>query len=227
MNPPALQLTAPPTPTRIQPHPPPCLLSKLPSGYQQHCNAPPHLADYQRPVFAEPYLQCHASNLRQACSIQRTWNWYQKGCFPWLGIYKTQSSWAGFCHQYLAILASFCPSVYFLFGWYLVHYADKFGTWYKFKKLLVALSLLSFVLFWYLLLDNWCNIFGAWSHLMITQNWVNSDWWAVKKTTGSDKCGYHLNENADDWTWKIQNFFWEKSNAAPKEELISLVCKCR
>ena len=56
---------------------------------------------------------------------------------------------------------------------------------------------------------------------------VKSDWWAVKKTAGSDKCGYHLNENADDWTWKIQNFFWEKSNAAPKEELISLVCKCR
>ena len=56
---------------------------------------------------------------------------------------------------------------------------------------------------------------------------VNSDWWAVKKTTDFDKWGYHLNENADDWTWKIQNLFFEKSGAAPKEELISLDCKCR
>ena len=48
-----------------------------------------------------------------------------------------------------------------------------------------------------------------------------------KKTTNSDKYAYHLSANADDWSWKIQKLFWEKSSDVPKEALISLVCKCR
>ena len=59
--------------------------------------------------------------------------------------------------------------------------------------------------------------------------WVNSDLideqWRSK--TNSVKCGYHLSENEDDWTWEIQKLFCEKSNAAPKEALKSIVCKCR
>ena len=36
-------------------------------------------------------------------------------------------------------------------------------------------------------------------------------------TRNSDKCGCHLSENVDDWTWKIQNLFREKSSTpAPK-----------
>ena len=59
--------------------------------------------------------------------------------------------------------------------------------------------------------------------------WVNSDlideqW---RRKTNSVKCGYHLSENEDDWTWEIQKLFCEKSNAAPKEALKSVVCKCR
>ena len=36
-------------------------------------------------------------------------------------------------------------------------------------------------------------------------------------TGNSDKCGCHLSANVDDWTWKIQNLFREKSSTpAPK-----------
>ena len=31
----------------------------------------------------------------------------------------------------------------------------------------------------------------------------------------------------DDWSWKINKLFWEKSSDVPNEALISLVCKCR
>ena len=47
-----------------------------------------------------------------------------------------------------------------------------------------------------------------------------------KKTTNSDKYGYHLSANADDWSWKIRKLFWEESSYVPNEALISLVCKC-
>ena len=50
---------------------------------------------------------------------------------------------------------------------------------------------------------------------------VNSDWWAVKKTTNSDKCEYTSS------SWKIHKLFWEKSSDAPNKALILLVCKCR
>ena len=30
----------------------------------------------------------------------------------------------------------------------------------------------------------------------------------------------------DDWSWKINKLFWEKSSDVPNEALISLVCKC-
>ena len=44
--------------------------------------------------------------------------------------------------------------------------------------------------------------------------------------TISDKCGYITSANADDWSWKINKLFWEKSSDVPNEALISLVCKC-
>ena len=36
-----------------------------------------------------------------------------------------------------------------------------------------------------------------------------------------------MSANADDWSWKINKLFWEKSSDVPNEALISLVCKCR
>ena len=35
----------------------------------------------------------------------------------------------------------------------------------------------------------------------------------LKQAWNSDKRGYHLSANADDWSWKIQ-FFWKKSSDA-------------
>ena len=67
MPPPTLQLTAPP-PTSIQPHPPPLGALQI-TLCHQHCSVSPPLANYQRPVFALPYQQCHASKPRQACSF--------------------------------------------------------------------------------------------------------------------------------------------------------------
>ena len=71
----------PPNPPAFNSIRPPWALSKLPSGHQ-HCNAPPHLANYQIPVFAEPYLQCHASNPRQACSFIKDLKLVSKRVFP-------------------------------------------------------------------------------------------------------------------------------------------------
>ena len=43
-----------------------------------------------------------------------------------------------------------------------------------------------------------------------------------KKTTNSDKYGYHLSANADDWSWKIRKLFWEKSREGPVIEITTL-----